>query len=881
MCWLDFSPLPRRTGFGFPSHVGIVPDNATGRLGKIFPGGWKPGSRRRLGRSRDVAASFRSCVLVACVISPAASAVTNILPRRVKTWEDPSLTRPVTLLCGRHASASATSHSYMQCDENTARRFNLALSGDGALEERSSVVLIAPMLLGIIGFLNNNGHTPLQTLGCSLRKPTSYSPFGIPRPTLVSSTLKLLEYSRAGEGNFVAAEKAIPLSQGKSKIKFPPSVGGYAERTSNPPAAAVAERLDCSPPTTGNWVQSPGGSLLNFSTRESCRAICRWAAGFLRDLPFPPPCHYGAAPFSPHFILFGSYDLVIKSRPNLSTQFSLSIRPGLEYVFGSSVRDKRMSVIFGYLSERLGGVEISLCFDLVVGNISCSDAQLDRRNKAEDSQTVDIGKRSKHPLPKNVRDWSPEIMLLVHTVFNTSWRTLAQSSPSTVTADNQCTVGIGICAHKTVKSSLQVIEPANFSGLPRVKLFEYEAAPEFKGGENGISPRKPTGQRNRSARFPRAKLEVTPPGIEPGLPWARRYTTADSDKSVIVLCLHKFCVEELRGAELEIASTKYNPGPRSRPVPIDSVSTYSGEGEVGLRLRRWVDELAPAAALRTKHYCPSITPTFLVSSFHSPSLEAAMKERQYVSLPEDKLRCRVFHLRNDLCMFTCGNNTLQAISKCAFKHQLLGWVYDSTLNVDLGGGAGGWGELEGRSGHVPGKRRRRHTGTLLSQSVLARVWKEVEARPVAVQRASHEGGGVLFQVPAASARLRRHRHHPHHGVGRAGQPAHHRRAAALPAGAQRRRGLHHQVHAAQRKHCTPVQRLARRSERASAACVNVVLIGTALPFLKRAKNVQVGGALKQDLQQPVASIRHTFVRLPAEQFTTKLRTSVGKSIAAN
>ncbi|KAJ8882050.1 hypothetical protein PR048_018538 [Dryococelus australis] len=41
--------------------------------------------------------------------------------------------------------------------------------------------------------------------------------------------------------------------------------------------------------------------------------------------------------------------------------------------------------------------------------------------------------------------------------------TLAQSSPSTVTADNQCAAGIGVFVRTTVESSLQVIELANFS----------------------------------------------------------------------------------------------------------------------------------------------------------------------------------------------------------------------------------------------------------------------------------------------------------------------------------------------------------------------------------------------------------------------------------
>ncbi|KAJ8870945.1 hypothetical protein PR048_027247 [Dryococelus australis] len=53
------------------------------------------------------------------------------------------------------------------------------------------------------------------------------------------------------------------------------------------------------------------------------------------------------------------------------------------------------------------------------------------------------GTRNKHEAP------------LVHTVFDTSWRTLAQLSPSTVTADNQCAVDICISVHKAVESSLQ------------------------------------------------------------------------------------------------------------------------------------------------------------------------------------------------------------------------------------------------------------------------------------------------------------------------------------------------------------------------------------------------------------------------------------------
>ncbi|KAJ8898237.1 hypothetical protein PR048_003597 [Dryococelus australis] len=43
---------------------------------------------------------------------------------------------------------------------------------------------------------------------------------------------------------------------------------------------------------------------------------------------------------------------------------------------------------------------------------------------------------------------------LVNTVFDASWRTLDQLSPSTVTVDNQCVDNIRMFAHKTVESSL-------------------------------------------------------------------------------------------------------------------------------------------------------------------------------------------------------------------------------------------------------------------------------------------------------------------------------------------------------------------------------------------------------------------------------------------
>ncbi|KAJ8888769.1 hypothetical protein PR048_008261 [Dryococelus australis] len=57
---------------------------------------------------------------------------------------------------------------------------------------------------------------------------------------------------------------------------------------------AVAERLDCSPPTEANRVQSPAGSLPDFREWESCQTM-------------PLISRFPA--LAPHFALIGSQDL--------------------------------------------------------------------------------------------------------------------------------------------------------------------------------------------------------------------------------------------------------------------------------------------------------------------------------------------------------------------------------------------------------------------------------------------------------------------------------------------------------------------------------------------------------------------------------------------
>ncbi|KAJ8880535.1 hypothetical protein PR048_017005 [Dryococelus australis] len=83
--------------------------------------------------------------------------------------------------------------------------------------------------------------------------------------------------------------------------------------------AAVAEWLDCSPPTKAKRVQNPRPRNSRIFSSGNRSGRCRLSADFLGDLLFLPPLHSDTAPFSLHLILICSRDLVVKSHPNLST----------------------------------------------------------------------------------------------------------------------------------------------------------------------------------------------------------------------------------------------------------------------------------------------------------------------------------------------------------------------------------------------------------------------------------------------------------------------------------------------------------------------------------------------------------------------------------
>ncbi|KAJ8878138.1 hypothetical protein PR048_022605 [Dryococelus australis] len=75
--------------------------------------------------------------------------------------------------------------------------------------------------------------------------------------------------------------------------------------------------------TSVDVLDSRRGRYRIFASGNRARK-CRWSAGFLGDLPLPPPSHSGAATYSPHFAFIGSRVHDVKSRPDISLRSTAS-----------------------------------------------------------------------------------------------------------------------------------------------------------------------------------------------------------------------------------------------------------------------------------------------------------------------------------------------------------------------------------------------------------------------------------------------------------------------------------------------------------------------------------------------------------------------------
>ncbi|KAJ8873659.1 hypothetical protein PR048_024488 [Dryococelus australis] len=167
---------------------------------------------------------------------------------------------------------------------------------------------------GKLRWLSGQNHSPPTALNSSAHLPTRRIGFDSPRGGPRIRTWELCRMMPL-DGGFPQRSPVSPAltlqrwSTAYSPLKIPILqhlamwVGGGDE---------VAERLTCSPPTMTNRAQSPARSL---------------PAGFLCDLPFPPPLHSGAAPFSYHLTPMHNRQLVlvVDVDGNQSNQVSESV----------------------------------------------------------------------------------------------------------------------------------------------------------------------------------------------------------------------------------------------------------------------------------------------------------------------------------------------------------------------------------------------------------------------------------------------------------------------------------------------------------------------------------------------------------------------------
>ncbi|KAJ8878281.1 hypothetical protein PR048_018858, partial [Dryococelus australis] len=271
-----------------------------------------------------------------------------------------------------------------------------------------------------------------------------------------------------------------------------------------PPGATVVERLDCSPPTNANRVQYPADSLRIFASGNRT-GRCRFSAGFLGFSSLPRTF----IPLLLHTYLT-SLSSTLKASMLRTAQTNMTTTSHLGPTMFADSRAKFDAAVL-YFS-----LSLSLCLTLTHNNnnnLTGSRSVIDcpgPPTPPPHSLTADNHRNCGQTLDRRFYSGFP----LVHTVFDTCWRTLTQSSPSTVTADNQCTVDIGISVHKTVESSLQVIELANFSGLYKMTMEQHR---DERAGDIPEIVRHDTHLRNPGATWPhlRDRTRFTEGGGEP------------------------------------------------------------------------------------------------------------------------------------------------------------------------------------------------------------------------------------------------------------------------------------------------------------------------------------------------------------------------------
>ncbi|KAJ8872299.1 hypothetical protein PR048_025903 [Dryococelus australis] len=222
------------------------------------------------------------------------------------------------------------------------------------------------------------------------------------------------------------------------------------------------------PPRRTGFNPRPGDQLF---ASENIAGRCRWSAGFLGDLPFPPTLHSSAAPYSlqsPLSALKTSICYLSNlTIPSISKAIQIGLTTGILYW-----RDVQAST-----AEKVSQ-------DLLVADLLLSRCCLS-------SLELDVGQRRQLPAPSVTRS---------------------------VLKDKDGRHSGGISYGQT----------ANMWDEMKVEQRGQNSTP----GGNRRASRKPASQRQRPPRFPHVKICVSPSENEPSSPWREANALAATHSAV-------------------------------------------------------------------------------------------------------------------------------------------------------------------------------------------------------------------------------------------------------------------------------------------------------------------------------------------------------------
>ncbi|KAJ8866074.1 hypothetical protein PR048_033598 [Dryococelus australis] len=264
--------------------------------------------------------------------------------------------------------------------------------------------------------------------------------------------------------------------------------------------AAVAERLDCSPPTEANRVQSPAGSRQDFSKRESFQTI-PLVSGYIENI-------YKAS-------LHGGYWLLLRATRIYSTEQAPAYLATLHHmaleggpyriISAAGDADTRTScstvdassgcfILIGYSSSHRSVVKTAL--SIYPNKIPRPSHQLNwpkgikaargkkgwQGGRRHGGNTARLARRSDEALEVRV--------------------SVARIAPSLL--------DLG-CMHSTIKEIKQAgFEPRASRTPDRERTNRLRHGRSARGGGSGRSLRRPADQRHRLARFPHEKIRSDP-----------------------------------------------------------------------------------------------------------------------------------------------------------------------------------------------------------------------------------------------------------------------------------------------------------------------------------------------------------------------------------